>query len=104
MFKQIKTSNYRLTNSYEIIKEANELVSSISGDYNFSDIISNTLRNQLISRIVSNKFLITEGDVFNTYPYITILVDIDDSDLIVTLGAIPDGEDNVVYLNGILEV
>ena len=104
IFKKVSGSQFRLDDTFNIVSEANMVVSNLSGDkVEFSELIDNNLRNQIISRRVSQLFLVKHSKVFQEYPYITINVEVDNEDLIVTLGGVPDVKAGTVFLNGVLE-
>ena len=104
-FSNISTSRFRLLDTFQVVTEANTIVKELSGDkINFSDIIDRTLRNQIISRSVSKAFLEENSEVFTKYPYVTISVEVDNEDLIITLGGVPDENDETIFLNGVLEI
>ena len=105
MFKKIKTSQFRMVNTLNVEEEAKQIVRTLSGDIkNFSDLIDSSLVKQIVSRRVSQLFLSTNSNVFEEYPYVTILVEIEGKDLVVTLGSVNSDGSNVVFLNGVLEI
>ncbi len=102
-FKQMKDSHFKLINPEPIIKQAKSIVTSISDDIEYAEIIDLELIKKIVSRIVSTMFMKEYKDELDKYQYITISVDDNNKEIVCTLGFIPSGKTEVA-INGVLSI
>ena len=102
-FKKLSNTKYELNEKYEFNYEVDKIVKEISGnDIKYSDVLTLTLKEHIGSRILTREFVKQYPNIdYESYPFITIIADLNGTDRLFTLGQITENKE-IKYMNGVL--
>lgn len=103
MFRHIRENKYMVNQNYipAVCTTLDEMMGAISDkSIKYNGAINNELFKTLLSRYISNKFILDHKDVFDKgVPHVIISIDIYELDLMITISNL--GEDG--YAHGCME-